>query len=169
MNCATADDVSALLEQFSAQVNVPLLETDLVMIDCDATTKAEVIKQAVDRLFVMGRTDDSPAVEDAVWRREATYSTGFGHGFAIPHCQTNAVRFNSLVLLKLKSPVEWNSLDGQPVRVVILLGIRAAKGGNAHMQVLAKLARQIMDDDFRAELERETDPDRLCAVVQKIF
>ncbi len=169
LNCATADDVSALLEQFSAQVNVPLLETDLVMIDCDATTKAEVIKQAVDRLFVMGRTDDSPAVEDAVWRREATYSTGFGHGFAIPHCQTNAVRFNSLVLLKLKSPVEWNSLDGQPVRVVILLGIRAAKGGNAHMQVLAKLARQIMDDDFRAELERETDPDRLCAVVQKIF
>jgi fructose-specific phosphotransferase system IIA component len=145
------------------------LETELIMIDSDATTKEEAIKQGVDRLFVMGRTDNSPAVEDAIWRREATYSTGFGHGFAIPHCQTNAVRFNSLVLLKLKSPVAWNSLDGQPVRVVILLAIRAAQAGTTHMQVFAKLARKIMDEDFRAELEKENEPDRLCATLQKIF
>ena len=169
LTCSTADEVGALLEQFSVQASLPLLETDLVMIESDATTKEEAIKQAVDRLFVMGRTDDSKAVEDAIWRREATYSTGFGHGFAIPHCQTNSVRFNSLVLLKLKSPVEWNSLDGEPVRVVVLLAIRAAQAGNAHMQVLAKLARKIMDDDFRAELEQETDPARLCAILQKIF
>ena len=142
----------------------------MFVIESDATSKEEAIKQGVDRLFVMGRTDDFQAVEDAIWRREATYSTGFGHGFAIPHCQTNAVRFNSLVLLKLKSPAAWNSLDGQPVRVVILLAIRAAHGGgNAHMQVLAKLARKIMDEDFRAELERENDPARLCAVLEKIF
>jgi mannitol/fructose-specific phosphotransferase system IIA component (Ntr-type) len=37
------------------------------------------------------------------------------------------------------------------------------------MQVLAKLARKIMDDDFRAELEQENDPVRLCAVLQKAF
>ncbi|MGA2245031.1 MAG: phosphoenolpyruvate--protein phosphotransferase [Verrucomicrobiota bacterium] len=169
LNCATADEVGALLEQFPTQTSVPLLETELVLIESDATTKAEAIKQGVDRLFVLGRTDDSPAVEDAIWRREATYSTGFGHGFAIPHCQTNAVRFNSLVLLKLKSPVAWNSLDGQPVRIVILLAIRAAQAGATHMQVLARLARKIMDDDFRAELEQENDPARLGAILQKIF
>ncbi len=170
LNCATADEVGALLEQFSAHASVPLLETELVVIDSDATSKEEVIKQGVDQLFILGRTDNSLAVEDAIWRREATYSTGFGHGFAIPHCQTNAVRFNSLVLIKLNSPVAWNSLDGQPVRVVILLAIRAAQGGsNAHMQVLAKLARKIMDEDFRAELEKENDPSRLCAVMEKIF
>ena len=170
LNCATADEVGALLENFSAQISVPLLETELVVIDSDATSKEEVIKQGVDQLFILGRTDNSLAVEAAIWRREATYSTGFGHGFAIPHCQTNAVRFNSLVLLKLKSPVAWNSLDGQPVRLVILLAIRAANSGsNAHMQVLAKLARKIMDEDFRAELEKENDPARLCAVIGKIF
>ena len=55
------------------------------------------------------------------------------------------------------------------MRVVILLAIRAAQAGNPHMQVLAKLARKIMDEDFRAELELETEPARLCEVVQKIF
>jgi fructose-specific PTS system IIA-like component len=168
-HCATADEVDVLLEQFSAQASLPLLETGLVMIDADATSKEEAIKQAVDRLFVTSRTDQAHLVEDAVWRREATYSTGFGHGFAIPHCQTNAVRFNSLVLLKLKTPVAWNSLDGQPVRVVILLAIRSAQAGTTHLQVLAKLARKIMDDDFRAALEQENNAGRLCAILQAIF
>jgi fructose-specific phosphotransferase system IIA component len=145
------------------------MATELVMIESDATTKAEAIKQGVDLLFILGRTEDSLAVEDAIWRREATYSTGFGHGFAIPHCQTDVVRFNSLVLIKLKSPVAWNSLDGQPVRVVLLLAIRAAQAGTAHMQVLAKLARKIMDDDFRAELERENVPALLNAILQQVF
>jgi PTS system fructose-specific IIA component len=73
------------------------------------------------------------------------------------------------VVLRPKSPLAWNSLDGQPVRVVILLAIRAAQGGNAHMQVLAKLARKIMDEDFRAQIEFENDPARLCALLQKVF
>lgn len=169
IDCATADDVAALLEQFSTQANVPLLETGLVIVESDATTKEEVIKQAVDKLFVLGRTENFQAVEQAIWRREATYSTGFGHGFAIPHCQSQAVRFNSLVLLKLKTPVAWNSLDGQPVRVALLLAIREGQAATTHMKVLAKLARQIMDDDFRKELERETEPDKLCAILEKIF
>lgn len=37
------------------------------------------------------------------------------------------------------------------------------------MQVLAKLARKIMDEDFRAEIENETDSGRLCALLPKIF
>ena len=169
LRCATPEEVGVLLDQFSAQIPVPLVEYGLVIFDSDATSKEEAIKQAVDQLFVLGRTNHSLAVEEAIWRREATYSTGFGHGFAIPHCQSDAVRFNSLVVLKPKTPLAWNSLDGQPVRVVILLAICAAQGGNAHLQVLAKLARKIMDEDFRAQIETENDPAQLCAILQKVF
>jgi mannitol/fructose-specific phosphotransferase system IIA component (Ntr-type) len=79
------------------------------------------------------------------------------------------VRFNSLVLLKPRSHIAWNSLDGQPVRVVILLAIREGQAGTTHLQVLAKLARKIMDDDFRAELEGENEPARVCAILRSIF
>jgi len=58
-----------------------------------------------------GRTKNPHMVEETVWQREQVYSTGFGHGFAMPHCKTNAVRSNSLVLLKLRAPVAWPSLD----------------------------------------------------------
>ena len=35
---------------------------------------------------VAGRTDRPRDVEEAVWAREETYSTGLGFGFAVPHC-----------------------------------------------------------------------------------
>lgn len=169
LRCATADEVAARLKQFASRHNPPLLEPELVIVDSDAATKEEAIKQACDRLFVLGRTEDSRVVEEAVWQREAAYSTGFGHGFAIPHCKSAGIRFNSLVLLKPRAPVAWNSLDGQPVGVVILLAIREDQADSTHMKVLAKLARKVMSKTFRAQLEAENQPAELCAILQKSF
>jgi fructose-specific PTS system IIA-like component len=165
--CATADEVSGLLERFGAQRIAPLLEPELVMTNVEAATKEEAIKQMIDRLYVLGRTGEPLTVEQSVWQREATYSTGFGFGFAIPHCKTDAVRANSLVLLKLRAPVAWGSLDGQPVRVVLLLAIRETDGAAEHMKVLARLARKLMHEEFRARLEREDDPAALCAFLHE--
>ncbi len=169
LRCTSASEVSARLDEFASRHSPPLLETGLIIVDSDAMTKDEAIKQAVDQLYVLGRTDDSRAVEEAVWQREATYSTGFGHGFAIPHCKSNCVRFNSMVLLKTRAPIPWNSLDGQPVRVVILLAIQETNGAMTHMKVLARLARRVMDENFRAELEQEIDPAKLCAILRQVF
>jgi len=166
--CAGADEVSALLDQFATRHAPPLLDPDLVITDSDSATKEEAIKQAADRLFVLGRADDSRAVEEAVWRREAHHTTAFGHGFAIPHCKDDAALHNSLVLLKTRAPIDWGSPDGAPVRVVLLLAIRETGGGaDAHMQVLAQLARKIMDDDFRAALEQETSHAQLHALLRQ--
>jgi fructose-specific phosphotransferase system IIA component len=131
----------------------------------DVDSKEEAIKVMVNRLFVVGRIKESREVEELIWQREQTYSTGFGHGFAIPHCKTNAIRANSLVVIKLTKPVDWNALDGQPVRVVILLVIREVEGPNGHMKIFATLARKMMDEDFRSQVERETDAAKLCKVL----
>jgi fructose-specific PTS system IIA-like component len=167
LRCSNAAEVSARLEEFASGHKPPLLEPELIVVNADATTKEEAIKQAADQLFVLGRTDDSRAVEEAIWQRETAYSTGFGHGFAIPHCKSNCVRFNSLVLLKPRRPIAWNSLDGQPVRVMILLAVRETNGSTAHMKVLARLARRVMDTQFRAQIEQENDPVKLCALLQQ--
>ena len=90
----------------------PLLAVDLVEMDSTSRTKHEVIKELVDLLAGAGRLGDAPAVEEAVWRREETYSTGFGYGFAVPHCQSNDVDAGSIALVRLRDPVEWGSLDG---------------------------------------------------------
>lgn len=167
LNCVTAGEVETILKKTATRPGVPLIEPELILIEDGATTKEEAIKLVTDRLYVLGRTDDSRGLEQAVLQREQSYSTGFGHGFAIPHCKTDAVRFNSLVLVKLKTPVDWNALDGKPVGVVILLALRENDKATKHMQVLAKLARRLMDEGFRVRLESETDPNALYKLLKE--
>ena len=166
LECATAGEVAALLDRFSAQHSAPLLAPELIVMDVDAASKEEAIKRAVDLLYIQGRTEQPRVVEHAIWQREASYSTGFGHGFAIPHCKTGAVLANSLVLLKLREPIAWGSLDEAPVRVVILLVVCDGEGAASHMKVISSMARQVMHEEFRARLEKESAAASICAFLQ---
>jgi fructose-specific PTS system IIA-like component len=159
--------VGQLLDEFESRRPAPLIDPELVIPHSESRTKEEAIKEMVDRLYVAGRTDRPRDVEGAVWRREAVYSTGFGHGFAIPHCKTDAVRANSLAILKLKTPVEWGSLDGNPVQVLLFLVIRESDQATEHMKVLAALARRLMHEEFRDRLAQEQDADALCRFLEE--
>jgi fructose-specific PTS system IIA-like component len=162
VGCSTAAEVGRHLDEFAAARPAPLIDPDLIVPDVDAQSKEEAIKAAVDRLFVAGRAERPRDVEEAVWQREAVYSTGFGHGFAIPHCKADAVGSNALVVLKLRTPVQWGSLDGEPVGTVILLAVRESDQATAHMKVLAALARSLMHEEFRERIAAESDAVLLC-------
>jgi fructose-specific PTS system IIA-like component len=165
--CESGSEVERLLEAFDGRQPIPLLSSELVVIDADCATREEAIKTIVDQLYITGRTEHPRDIEAAVWQREAVYSTAFGHGFAIPHCKSDAVKANSLAILRLRRPVAWDSLDGQPVSVVVLLAIRESDQSAVHLKILATLARQVMHEEFRERLEREQNPDTLCGFVRE--
>lgn len=135
-----------------------LLDPRLMRLDSDSENKDEVIKELVESLRRAGRTDRVDELEEALWAREAVYSTGIGFGFAIPHCKSEAIASSSIALARLREPVAWQSLDGQPVRCVIMLCLRPDAQGSEHMKILAKLARKIMHEDFRQRLMEAEDP-----------
>jgi fructose-specific PTS system IIA-like component len=164
--CPTVAAVGQLLAAFDQASPAPLIDPDLVVFGVEARSKEEAIKIAVDRLCIGGRTDCPRDVEEAVWTREATYSTGFGHGFAVPHARTDAVRAASLVVVRLRTPVDWGSLDDKPVSVLLLLTMRASDTPTAHLKILAALSRRLMHEEFRERLRQEAEPDALCAFLR---
>jgi multiphosphoryl transfer protein len=164
--CDTAPEVEALLDSAApAQSAEPLFSQDLVMLRSDSRDKDEAIRELVDALYTAGRIDDPGRMEDAVWARESVYSTGLGHGFAIPHCKTDVVAANSIGILKLDQPIEWGSLDGNPVRMVILLALRESNQNGKHMKVFSRLARKLMDEEFRSRLMQIDDPGEMISHV----
>jgi fructose-specific phosphotransferase system IIA component len=165
-DCATAGEVEELLRSFGPSQSAPLIDEGLVVLDSDARTKEEAIKEAVDRLYVAGRTERPREVEDAAWRREAVHSTGFGYGFAIPHCRTGAVTANSLVLTRLRKPVDWGAADDKPVGVLLLLAVRERDQASADMKILATLTRQLVHEEFRGRLSRGDDPAAVCRLLR---
>jgi fructose-specific PTS system IIA-like component len=164
MDRKSVEEVDSLLQCQQAQSAArPLLNTELVLLDGDSECKDEAIREIVDAFYIAARTESPQQVEAAVWKREAVYSTGLGSGFAIPHCKTDAMANSSIGVLKLKQPIEWGSLDGQPVRVVILLAMRESGPNGAHMQVFSKLARKLMHEEFRDAILNATNREALLA------
>jgi mannitol/fructose-specific phosphotransferase system IIA component (Ntr-type) len=104
-------------------------------------------------------------LEEEIWQREDTYSTGFGGGLAVPHCNSAHLSANTIAIVKSRHGIAWGSIDGQPVRIAILLAIRDGDRGKEHLKVFAKLSRLVVRNEFRDRLMAETDPATLTDFV----
>ncbi len=159
IKCSSIDQVSEILAGYSLyNTEKSIIETELIDLDVDCNNKEEVIKHIVDTLFLDQRTNNYIKLEEDFWKREEIYSTGLGHGFAIPHCKTSHISKNSICVFRLKKPIEWQSIDSEPVNIVIAMTIRENQGaGNAHMNIFSRLARNIVHKSFRNQLKSIED------------
>lgn len=155
----TAAEVERLLrERAAARCDRALCAEALVRLGSTSRTRDEAIRELVDLLHLAGRTDDPDGVEDAIWRREDTCSTGVGFGVAIPHCRSRHVSVDSIALLGFERGVDWEALDGEPVGMAILVALSEASEGDAHLRMIAALSRRLMDDEYRERLRAAVTP-----------
>ena len=146
-------DVENLLKEFRGRrTDHSLIVRELVKLDSESRTKEEAMRELVDLLHLAGRIEDSDRIEESIWQREDVYSTGVGFQVAIPHCKSPYVITNSIAILKLQSPIEWKSLDEQPVKLVILIAIKEDRAGDEHLRMIASLSRNLMDEEFRKSM-----------------
>lgn len=166
--CATREEVLATLRDSTATSSKPAMMTSsLIQIGVEAGTKEEAIKYLADLMWLADRASDPKQLEAAIWAREETYSTGFGHGCAIPHCKSSAVRASSVALIKLTSPVLWNSDGTNPVDLILMIALREQDHGKEHMRVLSQLSRMLMRDEFRDSLRSLNEPEALLAFLNQ--
>jgi fructose-specific phosphotransferase system IIA component len=116
-----------------------------------ALDKETLLDELIAILNGNDQVEDLRAVSRAVRDREEVLSTGIGNGVAIPHGKSPGV--SSLVLAAgvTAEPVDFEALDGQPVRLVFLLvGPEAAAG--QHVKVLSRISRLLRRESFRNRL-----------------
>ncbi len=138
---------------------------ELVSLDTPlGADKAAVIRALAARVAEQGRATDPEALFADAWAREQKDETGLPGGIAIPHAKSSAVVTPSLVFARLKPGVDFGASDG-PADLVFL--IAAPEGAaEAHLAVLSKLARSLMQDDFTAGLRAATSADEVVAIVR---
>jgi fructose-specific PTS system IIA-like component len=154
--CIAAADAEAvqliLRSRHGLSASEQLLSSELISLQADCHNKTEAIRELCGLCELSGRTDSIDKLEDEIWERETTYSTGLGHGIAIPHCKSSEISVASLAVLRLSRPIDWDSLDGLPVDIVLLLAMPAEGDGRRHLKVFARLARRLMNEEFREGL-----------------
>ena len=103
-------------------------------------------------------------VFDAVLKREELGSTGVGNGVALPHARLSAVQQPVAVLARLKRPIAFDAIDGQPVDVVALVLLPANAQG-APLNALACAARTLRDAGVLRKVRQAADRDTLYAAL----
>jgi PTS system nitrogen regulatory IIA component len=91
------------------------------------------------------------AVSDELTRRDNLGSTGIGHGVAIPHARLREVKRPFGMFARLKSPIEFQAIDEEPVDLVFLLLLPAASQLD-QLNALAAVARKLRDADVLDKL-----------------
>ncbi|MEM0983207.1 MAG: PTS sugar transporter subunit IIA [Planctomycetota bacterium] len=117
----------------------------------DATDKRGVIDELVDVLAAVDRVGEPDTLKDAVWSREQIRTTGIGHGLAIPHGKLAGLSDLSIAIGKPSDPIEFDAIDGQPVRLVVLL-VSPLDRTTEHIQALSRISRLMTMDAFRESI-----------------
>lgn len=128
-----------------------LLNIKYILTEFKSENKDDVINELVDLLNDDERVTDLEEVRKCVFEREEKMSTGVGKGFAIPHGKTNAVNDILAAFGKSKNPIEYNSLDGEPVHLLFLL-IGKENLVAKHIKLLSRISRLMNNEEFRKKL-----------------
>lgn len=129
-----------------------VLEPECIKVPLESKDKESAIEELVNVLDAQGLVKKKDDVLKAVLMREKTRSTGIGSGIAIPHGKCKAAKELVMSMGVTKEEIDFDSVDGHGVRIIILL-ISPIDQTGPHIQALARISRLMLDKEFKHKLE----------------
>jgi len=140
-----------------------LLDRHAIIPRVTAGSKRQALSVAAEvaaRLYGLKPSD----VLDALLAREDEGSTGVGSGVAVPHARIKGLDRVRGVFVRLESPVDFGSVDDQPVDLVFAL-LAPAEARTEHLRALARVSRALRRPDLREQLRQARTQDALHAIL----
>lgn len=133
-----------------------LIMPEDVLVDVRAASKRRVLAElAAHAARRLGIAPD--ILLDALLRREELGSTGVGEGIAIPHARLDEIQRPYGIFARLRSGIEFDAVDDQPVDLIVLLLLPTA-GPGAQLNALACISRTLRDPEIASPLRKARDP-----------
>lgn len=143
-----------------------ILTEDMVLTNLEGSTKNEIIDAMIDLIGKSPKVMDKEKVRKSIFEREEIMSTGVGNGFAIPHGKTDAVSDIVAAFAVTAEPIDYQSLDEKPVRLVFLLVGKDNMVG-PHIKLLSRISRLMNKEEFRNRLIEMKTPREILDTFKK--
>jgi PTS system nitrogen regulatory IIA component len=104
------------------------------------------------------------AVAHEIVKRDELGSTGIGRGVCIPHARLRAVNKPHGLLTRLRYPIDFDAVDGQPVDIVFLLLLPASSQLD-QLNALAAAARKLRETALLHRLRAATTAAEMFEVI----
>lgn len=139
------------------------LSADAVLTGIKANGKKQLLQELAEAAARLCGLPERQVFETLL-QRERLGSTGIGQGIAIPHGRIPGLNKLVGVFARLARPVDFDSLDGEPVDLVFIL-LAPEEAGADHLQALARIARLFRNADLVRMLRQTEEKGALYALL----
>lgn len=140
-----------------------ILKPEAVKVFAAASSKKRLFQEIAEVAFAVHGFDPQPTVE-ALMEREGLGPTGVGHGVALPHARMSGVENVTGVFVMLEKPMDFGSVDRQPVDIAFTL-FAPEEAGVEHLKALALVSRTLREQPLCTKLRANLDPTKLYAIL----
>jgi fructose-specific phosphotransferase system IIA component len=143
-----------------------IIQQSCVKVPLEAKDKTSAITELIDLLEAEKLLQNKDDALQSVLAREQTRTTGIGSGVAIPHGKSKSVKELVMAAGIARQPIDFNSVDGKPVSIIMLLVSPVDQTG-PHIQALAKISKMMLDESFRTKLQNASSSAEVCEMLSK--
>lgn len=142
-----------------------LLSNDAIYLNQTLTSQAAVFDFLAKQAVTLGVATDAGPVLSSLQERESLGTTGMMDGFAIPHAKDASIKEAKVLILKLTSGIDWQSMDGQAIDFIFCLMIPDSQAATTHLKVLSQLARLLMRQPVKQALKEAQSPQAILQIL----
>ena len=140
-----------------------IIDDQSVLASVKAQNKKQLLLELAQALAARTAIDHR-IIFETLLTREKLGSTGIGQGIAIPHGKVPTLARVYGLFARLATPIDFESVDGQPVDLVFVL-LAPEHAGADHLKALAKISRLLRDPAVVAKLRGTDEADSLYAIL----
>lgn len=142
---------------------VDLFPRERVFLNVDVSSRKELIRFLSERVEQCG-VSNQQLCANALRAREELGSTGLGKGIAIPHARIEGLDRSVGILATLAEPIDFESVDQEPVDIVLML-LMPEQAGGEQMKVLSRIAGLARQESVMTRLRQATDVDEALDII----
>lgn len=134
-----------------------------VLIDVRAAHKRQLLQELATKMAAKTKLP-ADEISSELLKREGLGSTGTGAGVAIPHARIKGLTTPFGFLVRLRRPIDYDAIDGQPVDIVFALLLPTTTEGE-QLGALASVARILRTPQTVAKMRKASTAAELYAVI----
>ncbi len=143
-----------------------ILSPALIQLDLQAQDKHELFAEMVQMFVRQGLILDRESALATLLAREEKMSTGISRWLALPHGRLAETRGTLIALGVSKDGLEYDSLDGEPVYVVVMVFAEISNPGQ-QVQALAEIARLFAQPGMLEQVRKAKTPQQILEIIRR--
>jgi PTS system nitrogen regulatory IIA component len=141
-----------------------LLSPERIRCDVQSSSKKQLLELISEELARHSEAFTKREMFESLCARERLGSTGLGNGVAIPHGRIKGSSHVEASFIRLKKPLAFDAIDGQPVDLLFCIAV-PEDCGEDHLKLLAQVAEMFSDAAFLQELREAEDAGALLQLL----